>query len=112
MVYEVCALVLTIVFSMVGVYIVIVLHATKGLVSETRQALKTVNENLPVILLEMQCAVLGLGTLTETVRGGIEQINRKVFGPLGTVSSLMDVVKLGLKIWRIIRKGESKMESS
>lgn len=112
MVYEVCALVLTIIFSMVGVYLVIVLHATKGLLSETRQALKTVNEKLPVVLSEMQYAVIELGTLTETVRGGIEQINSKVFGPIGTISSIMDVIKLFLKIWRIIRKTENKMEST
>ncbi|MFZ3101332.1 MAG: hypothetical protein WA131_03205 [Desulfitobacteriaceae bacterium] len=82
MVYEVCALVLTIVFSMVGVYIVIVLHATKGLISESRQALKTVNENSPVVLSAMQCAA----------------------------ASLMAVVKFCLKIWRIIRRGEGKLK--
>ncbi len=108
MVYEVCALVLTIVFSMVGVYIVIVLHAAKGLVTEAKQTLKTVNENLPVVLSEMQGAFLGFGTLTNTLLGGLEQVSGKVFGPLRTATSLIDVAKLGLKIWRIIRKGESK----
>ncbi len=112
MVFEVCALILTIVFSVVGLYIIIVLHATKGLVNDTRQSLKTVNENLPGVLSAMQCTVLRLGTLTVTVREGIEQVNGKVFGPLRTASGLMDVIKLGLKIWRIIRKGESKMEST
>ncbi|MHB8125471.1 MAG: hypothetical protein ACYDEJ_07485 [Desulfitobacteriaceae bacterium] len=112
MVYEVCALVLTIVFSMVGVYIVIVLHATKGLVTEARQVLKTVKENLPKVLSEIQCTVLGLGTLTETVRISIEQVGGKIFGPLRNVAGFIDVVKLGFKIWRIIRKEQSKTESA
>lgn len=112
MVYEVCALLLTIVFCIVGIYLIIVLYAANGLITEVRKAFKVFNSNLPAVLSEMRCTVSGLENLIVTTQESIDLIRSKIISPLYSVASLLDAVKFGYKAWRIIRREQSKTEQT
>lgn len=70
MVYQVCALVLTIIFGMVGVYFLFLLHSTRLLVEESRKTVETLNEKGPLILDELQSTVAGLHNTTDIIQSG------------------------------------------
>lgn len=112
MVYEVCALLLTIVFCIVGIYLIIVLYAANGLITEVRKAFKVFNSNLPAVLSEMRCTVSGLENLIVTTQESIDLIRSKIISPLYSVACLLDAVKFGYKAWRIIRREQSKTEQT
>lgn len=110
MVYEVCALLLTIVFSIVGIYLIIVLYAANGLIIEIRKAFKVFNSNLPAVLSEMRSTVSGLENLIIKTQECIDLIRCKIISPLYSVVSLLDAIKVGCKAWRIIRREQSGSE--
>lgn len=112
MVYEVCALLLTIVFCIVGIYLIIVLYTASGLITEVRKAFKVFNSNLPAVLSEMRCTVSGLENLIVTTQECMDLIRSKIISPLYSVASLLDAVKVGYKAWRIIRRERSKTEQT
>ncbi|HWQ72974.1 MAG TPA: hypothetical protein VN370_11740 [Desulfitobacteriaceae bacterium] len=112
MVYEVCALVLTIIFSIVGINLVIVLFSANGLITEVRKALKIFNKNLPALLSDVHCTVSDLEKLIVTTRECLDLIRCKVLSPLYSLASLLDAVKVGYKAWRIVRKEHDESESS
>jgi hypothetical protein len=110
MIYEVCALLLTIVFSIVGIYLIIILYAANGLIMEIRKAFKVFNSNLPAVLSEMRCTVSGLENLIVKTQECIDLIRCKIISPLYSVAGLLDTIKVGYKAWRIIRREQSESE--
>lgn len=112
MIYEVCALLLTIVFSIVGIHLIIVLYSANGLITEVRKAFKIFNNNLPAVLSDVHCTVSNLEKLIVTTREFLDLIRCKVLSPLYSVASLLDAIKVGYKAWRIIRKEHNESESS
>jgi hypothetical protein len=112
MVYEVCTLILTIVFSIVGIYLIIVLYAANGVITEVRKAFKVFNSNLPAVLSDMRCTVSGLEKLLATTQECMDLIKCKIISPLYSVASLLDTIKVGIKAWRIIRREQSESETT
>lgn len=112
MVYEVCALLITIVFSIVGIYLIIVLYSANGLITEVRKAFKIFNNNLPAVLSDVCSTVADLEKLIVTTRECIDLIRCKFLSPLYSVASLLDAIKVGYKAWRIIRREQSESEST
>jgi uncharacterized protein YoxC len=110
MVYEVCVLLLTIVFSIVGIYLIILLHAANGLITDVKKAFKVFNSNLPGVLSDMRGTVSGVENLIVTTQECMDLIRCKIISPLYSVVSLLDAFKVGFKAWRIIQKEQSKKE--
>ncbi|MDD4346232.1 MAG: hypothetical protein PHZ11_04930 [Desulfitobacteriaceae bacterium] len=101
---------LTIVFSIVGIYLIIVLYAANGLITEAKKAVKVFNSNLPGVLSKMRGTVSSVENLIVTTQECLDLIRCKIISPLYSAVSLLDAVKVGYKAWRIIRKEQSKEE--
>jgi uncharacterized protein YoxC len=112
MVYEVCALLLTIIFSIVGIHLIIVLYSAHGLITEVRKAFKIFNNSLPAVLSDMRCTVSDFENLIITTREFVDLIRSKVVSPLYSLAGILDAIKVGYKAWRIILRERSKSESS
>ena len=109
MIYEVCALVLTIVLSVVGIHLVIVLHNTKGLLTELRQAAKSVNKSLPVLLSDVESTVAEVENLTKTARECVDLFAGRVLGPLCSMAGLLNAFKVAYNMMR--RKSKKAAET-
>lgn len=107
MIYEVCALVLTIILGMLGLYFIFFLHSTRSLVEETRQTVKSLNEELPTILHDLKYSAEKLRSTTETVEGGIHEVATSIevltSSPLRVANAALELVKRSLEIWYKLR---------
>jgi hypothetical protein len=98
MIYEVCVLVLTIVFSVVGIHLVLVLHNAKGLLMELQQAAKNVNKSLPVLLADIEGTIAEVENLAETIHGCVDLCKGKILGPLCSFANFFNAAKVGFSM--------------
>lgn len=111
MIYEVCALVLTIVLSVVGIHLVIVLHNTKGLLTELRQAAKSVNKSLPVLLSDVESTVAEVENITKTARECVDIFEGRVLGPLCSMAGFLNAFKVAYNMMRRKSREAAKTET-
>ena len=107
MVFEVCALVLTIIFGMLGIYLLIVVRSTQRLVDEARQSVVLLNKQLPDILADVQSSVQGIKTTTEALNNGVQQVAAGVElvarSPVTVATGAINTLRKGIEIWQRIR---------
>ena len=113
-VIELCVVVLTIIFGMVGIYFLIVLHSTRQVLAETRQTLKAVNGQLPELMKDLQVSVEKLRLTTESVQGGVEQASAVMgaLSPVALTTSLLGGAKGSWERWRKIRSHNNDNRNS
>jgi hypothetical protein len=111
MIYEVSVLVLTIILSLVGIQLVIVLHNTKGLLTELRQAAKSVNKSLPVILSDVESTVEEVENLTKTARECVDLFAGRFLGPLCSITGFLNAFKVAYTIMRRKSREAAKKDS-
>ena len=103
MVYEVCALVLTIILGMVGVQLVLVLHSTRQLMNEARNSLRTLNRHMSGILDSVEKSAQGIQAAAEVIEAGASQVAAGLQGiksPLVLFTYLIGLIREGLAIWK------------
>lgn len=107
MVFEVCALVLTIIFGMLGIYLLIVVRSAQRLVDEARQSVVLLNKQLPDILADVQSSVQGIKTTTEALNNGVQQVAAGVElvarSPVTVATGAINTLRRGIEIWQRIR---------
>lgn len=111
MIYEVCVLVLTIIISVIGIHLVIVLHNTKGLLTELRQAVKSVNKSLPVLLSDVESTVAEVENLTKTARECVDVFEGRVLGPMCSIAGFLNAFKVVYKVMQRKSREESKTKT-
>lgn len=108
MVFEVCALVLTVILSLLGIYLFVVLRSVRKLSEEARQSFVSLNEELPVILADLKDSVYGLKTTTQTVQDKVENVTSNVkritSGPIITAAEVVGTLRNGIAVWRQLRR--------
>ena len=105
MVYEVCALVLTIIFGMVGLYLLLTLHSTRQLEDEARQTLHILNQKVPAILDHVEKSTQGLQSTGEIIQTGVRQVAaglQDVKSPLVLLTQLIGIIREALAVWNHI----------
>lgn len=107
MIYEVCALVLTIILGVVGIELMLWLRSLRKLTDEAKKAAEDINAHLPYMLADAQ-AVTSLVRSTGEQVG--ETVNEAAAGfanfrknPLGVVTALIHNVKQIIELWHNIR---------
>lgn len=90
-IYEVCAIVITILLGVLGVELALMLHSVRKLAEEARQTLGDVNVQLPALLDNARAVSRQVRDTGERVSG-----------------TLLEVVKDGLGLWLDIRKRKGR----
>lgn len=112
MIYEVCALVVTIILGVIGIEVVFWLRSVRKLTEEAKQTVQDINTHLPHLLADVQ-AVTGLVRQTsEQVGGTVNEVAvsledmRK--NPLRFVAVFLDGIKELMDLWHDIRGREKE----
>ncbi len=108
MIFEVCAIVLTIVFGMLGIYLLVVLRSVQKLTEEARISVTTLNQDLPQILADVKESVNGLKVTTEAVQDKVEHVtlsvNRITSSPVVAAAKIVGSLSKGIKRRRMRQK--------
>lgn len=107
MVYEVCALVATIILGVLGLELALWIHSVRKLTDEARQTIQSLNSHLPAMLEDVQ-TVTGLARQTvEEVWGTLSEVAAGFEGLCKNPLNLLNVIKEALKrvkeLWHEIR---------
>lgn len=110
MIYEVCALVATIILGVIGIEVVFWIRSARKLTNEATQTVKDINTHLPHLLADVQ-AVTGIVRQTsEQVGGTVNEVAvsldelRK--NPLRFVVIVLEAFKQLTDLWHSIRMRE------
>ncbi len=107
MVYEVCAIVLTIIFGMLGLYLVLNLMQLRLILMEGRKTVEVLNRHWPSILDNIQVSTHGVKESAELFSLGFQQTAatlEKIAGsPVQSLTKAFIYARVGLKIWHDIR---------
>jgi hypothetical protein len=114
-IYEVCALVITIILGVIGIELMLWVRSARKLTDEAKQTLQDVNVHLPHLLEDFQ-AVTTLVRLTSEQVGGtvneaaisLEELRKN---PLRLITSFMEGAKQVMELWQDIR-GRKKEDSN
>lgn len=90
-IYEVCAIVITILLGVLGFELALMLHSARRLAEEARQTLENVNVQLPSVLDNARA-------VSQQVRDTSERVS----------GTLLEVVKDGFALWLDIRKRKGR----
>lgn len=107
MVYEVCALVITIILGVIGLELMLWLRSARKFVNEAEQTVRTVNARLPEVVDDMQAMSSLVRKTTEQVGGTVNEVAvgfdelRK--NPLSFVTKILLDGKQLLELWKEIR---------
>lgn len=108
MVYEVCALVATIIFGVLGIELAIWIRSARKLTDEAKQTLLALNTQLPYMLEDVQAVTKLVRQTSEQLGGTVSEVAvsleemRK--NPLRIVTMFMAVIKQVKELWREVRK--------
>ena len=107
LIYEVSVLILTIVFSTVGLYLIIVLHSAHEFLRDAKKTLREVNDRLPEILQDIESTARHIRRTSDSIGGGLQTVGNGIeslaLSPVVAASSLVGFARKGLKTWRKIR---------
>jgi len=107
MIYEVCALVATIVLGVFGIELMLWVRSARKLTDEATQTIKDINIHMPQLLEDVQVVTTLVRMTSEQVGGTVNEVAvsleemRK--NPLRLVSSFMEGVKQVMELWQDIR---------
>lgn len=108
MVYEVCALVATIILGVLGLELAFWIRSARKLTDEAKQTIQDLNTHLPYMLEDVQAVTNLVRQTSEQVGGTVSQVAvsleemRK--NPIRLVTVFMEAVKQVQELWREVRK--------
>ena len=113
MVYELCALLATIILGVIGIELMMWIHSARKLTDEAKQTLEDVNAHLPHLLEDVQAMTSIVRLTTEQVGGTVNEVAVSLEemrrNPLLLVTAFMESVKKVQALWQNIR-GRNKEE--
>ena len=107
MIYELCALVATIILGVIGIEVMLWVRSIRKLTDEAKQTLKDVNAHLPHLLEDVQAVTAVVRVTSEQLGGTVNEVAvsledmRK--NPLRLITTLMEAVKHVMEVWQEIR---------
>lgn len=107
MIYEVCALVATIILGVFGIELMLWVRSARKLTNEAKLTLQEVNARLPHMLEDVQAVTTIVRLTSEQVGGTVNEVAvsleemRK--NPIRLVTSLMEAMKHVIELWQEIR---------
>lgn len=112
MIYEVCALVATIILGVIGMELVLWIRSARKLTNEAKQTVQDINTHLPYLLADVQ-AVTGIVRQTSEQVGGtvnevaisLEEMRRN---PLRFIAVFIESMKQLIELWNNIRGREKE----
>ncbi len=112
MIYEVCALVITIILGVIGIEVMLWVRSARKLTEEAKQTVQDINTHLPHVLADVQ-AVTGLVRETSEQVGGtvnevavsLEEMRKN---PLRFIAVFLKSVKQLMELWHEIRGREKE----
>ena len=115
MIYEVCALVTTIVLGVLGIELMLWIRSVRKLTNEVKQTIQDVNAHLPHLLEDVQ-AVAALARQTgEQVGGTVNQVASSLGdlqrNPLRFIKVFFEAVTQVLGLWQDIRNQKKEASS-
>lgn len=116
MIYEVCALVATIILGVIGVEIMLWVRSLRKLTDEAKQTVQNINAHLPYLLADVQSVTSVVKQTTEQVGGTINEVAvglenmRK--NPLQFIMVFVESVKQLKALWQEIRGRDKESSES
>lgn len=107
MVYEVCAIVATIILGVIGVELMLWVRSARKLTDEAKQTVQNINTHLPYLLSDVQAVTSLVRQTTEQVGGTVNEVAvsldeiRK--NPLRFITTFIESVKHLMALWQDIR---------
>lgn len=108
MIYEVCALVGTIILAVIGIELALWIRSMRKLTNEAKQTIQDLNTHLPSMLEDVQVVTNVVRQTSEQVGGTVNEVAvsleeiRK--NPLRMVAAFIEVLKQAKELWSEIRK--------
>jgi len=113
-IYEVCALVVTIILGVLGIEVMLWIHSVRKLTNEVKQAMQDVNAHLPHLLEDVQAVTTLARQTSEQVGGTVNQVASSLGelqrNPLRFIKVFFEAVTQVLGLWQEIRN--QKKEAS
>lgn len=107
MIYEVCALVLTIILGVVGIELMLWLRSLRKLTDEAKKAAEDINAHLPYMLADAQAVTSLVRNTGEQVGGTVNEVAATLSNfsknPLSVITALIHNVKQLIELWHNIR---------
>jgi uncharacterized protein YoxC len=107
MIYEVCILVITIIFGVLGIELMLWVHSVRKLTDEAKQTIKDINTHLPGMLDDVQAVTGIVRQTTDQVGGAVNEVAVSVEelrnNPLRFVTAFLLAAKQVLELWNEIR---------
>ncbi|MCO1603177.1 hypothetical protein [Desulfosporosinus nitroreducens] len=116
MVYEVCALVATIIFGVIGVELMLWIRSVRKLTDEAKQTVQDINAHLPYLLSDVQAVTSIVRQTSEQVGGTVNEVAvsleemRK--NPLRFVAVFLEGIKQLMALWQDIRGRKKEASDS
>lgn len=111
-VYEVCAIVITIFLGVLGFELALMIHSLRQLTEEAKHTLRDVNVQLPELLDNTRVVSQKVRVASERLDGkvneaaaGMERIKGE---SLRSLASILELAKDGLGLWADIRKRKDR----
>lgn len=110
MVYEVCALVATIIFGVLGIELAIWIRSVRKLTDEAKRTLQDLNTHLPYMLEDVQAVTKVVRQTSEQVGGTVSEVAASLEemrrNPLHLVTMFLGVIKQVKELWREVRNSK------
>ncbi|GAB6155592.1 hypothetical protein JCM17380_43430 [Desulfosporosinus burensis] len=116
MIYEVCALVATIILGVIGIEVMLWVRSARKLTDEAKQTVKDINTHLPYLLADVQAVTSLVRQTSEQVGGTVNEVAvsleelRK--NPLRFVTVLLLAAKQVIELWNDIRSRKKEAPDS
>lgn len=107
MVYQVCALVATIILGMLGIELVMWIRSLRKLTDEAKHTLQDINTYIPPMLQDVNAMTNVVRQTTEQVNGTVSEVaaglERLRKDPLYLITSLLETIKQLKELWQEFR---------
>lgn len=107
MIYEVCALVLTIILGVIGIELMLWFHSVRKLTDEAKKTVENINAHLPSMLADAQAVTALVRNTGEQIGGTVNEVAVSIENfrknPLSVVTVLIHNVKQVIELWHSIR---------
>lgn len=107
MVYQVCALVVTIILGVLCIELTLWVRSARKLTNEAKRAIQDVNTHLPQLLEDVQAVTTLVRQTSEQVGGTVNQaacsLEKLQRNPLQLVKVFLDAIKQVMELWQEIR---------
>jgi uncharacterized protein YoxC len=107
MIYEVCALVATIILGVFGIELMLWVRSARKLTDEAKQTIQDINTHLPHLLSDVQAVTTLVRQTTEQVGGTVNEaavsLEELRKNPLRFVTGFLLTAKQVIELWNDIR---------